>query len=257
MKTKLFFVLTFINLNFSYAAGLCYYYLKKNLSPAQARNAITDLRTYSNALHKPRGPNTPFALKNLKPETYDVIKKNIYTKVRGGIDFPDLWPAEYMAIIIYKMNGFAFVNSYLRRISLPAGARIDSNTLENFITLLVKGMSKLPTYNGSVKRFVKLSPEQISKYIIGETITNDSFTSTAKLDANLYYFYDDPNVKFLMESKTGVYIDYLFNKAIKSNESNYISFGEEKEVLFYPGTSFRVKDRYREEGKIVIHLQEI
>lgn len=142
-----------------------------------------------------------------------------------GIPIEDL-----VALRAYTRENPAYyqeINRALRENDADALARYDDQ-----IRATTSGLNQLPPFQGTVYRGIRgLSPEQAANiannYEPGSTVTERAFTSTAAGDPAF-----EGRVQFVIESESGRDI---------SQVSHFPD--SEREVLFAPGTQFRVLDR--------------
>jgi hypothetical protein len=123
---------------------------------------------------------------------------------------------ELRVVSDYTGGGYQRYNAILRN------NRVDIPQLSDRVTVLNVGLSHLPNYIGKVKRGARLPPEIRAKHKVGQVITYESFTSAS---------YGEPSIgpdQFIIQSYTGKNIEI------------YSGTPEEKEILFRPGTKFRV-----------------
>ncbi|NKY48145.1 scabin-related ADP-ribosyltransferase [Nocardia cerradoensis] len=87
------------------------------------------------------------------------------------------------------------------------------------------GLSNLPAHTGTVWRGTSLSPEEIARYVPGETVTEAAFTSTSRDPRRTFV----GNVEFVIHSSTG-----------RDISAHSVRPGE-REVLFDRNTTFEVR----------------
>ncbi|NEO85306.1 MAG: hypothetical protein F6J87_13815 [Spirulina sp. SIO3F2] len=116
------------------------------------------------------------------------------------------------------------------------------------IELANSSLDKLPAYQGEdgkppiVHRGSNLPPEVVDKYEPGQEVTEEAFTSTSTAAESAY----QKNTKFEIYSKNG--------KEIK----NYSQYPNEKEVVFPPGTKFKVLEKTTDkDGNVHIKMVEV
>ena len=91
-----------------------------------------------------------------------------------------------------------------------------------------------------VYRGTSLPPDVLARYTVGNTITEAGFMSTSYVKgANI-----GGPVQLTIVSKSGKKIDFLS------------VYGTEKEVLFAPGTSFKILERTESGGTTFIKMVE-
>ncbi|MEV6769712.1 ADP-ribosyltransferase domain-containing protein [Nocardia sp. NPDC051030] len=106
--------------------------------------------------------------------------------------------------------------------ALRAGA-VDA-TQSTQIKAIEEALTKLPDHNGVVFRGTDLPPNVLAEYKTGETVVEKSFTSTTAAAEEAF----PGNTQFTIVSKSGKEV------------TNYSDIPSEQEVLFPPGTAFRV-----------------
>lgn len=140
---------------------------------------------------------------------------------------------EITALKYYSDSGYGCMNSYLRT---------DDNRDENIdymIKVLNRGLDKLPSYQGIVKRGASL-PESIREaHGVGAVIEYDAFTSTS---TNSGFSGED---MFIIQSQTGKPI------------MGFSQHRSENEVLFKSGTKFKVLEKREENGVYHYILAEV
>lgn len=131
-------------------------------------------------------------------------------------------PTEHLAALrAYTGNEFyADLNRALR-----TGNVDDLQRLNPMIQNINRGLDQMPRFEGPVYRGTSLTPEQVAHYVPGEIVTESAFTSTSAQAGKAF----GGNTRFVIQSSTGRDISSL---------SVYSS--TEAEVLFRPGTRFRV-----------------
>ncbi|WP_437922395.1 ADP-ribosyltransferase [Sphingobacterium sp. LRF_L2] len=150
----------------------------------------------------------------------------------------------YEKTIIYKYteDGYESVNNALRK----------GQPVPLLGTHLINSLKKIPNYKRLCYRAAKLSETEIRKYYEanqrGTTITEPSFLSCSKSKSIALAFCQSP--LFIILSKHGKDIEKIAKFGIYSGQN-------EKEILFKPGSKFRVLDISGENKKITITLEEV
>ena len=129
--------------------------------------------------------------------------------------------AELIAIRGYTSEDYWKLNQALRSGDPAAQAKYDT-----YVVAAAAGLAKMPAFQGTVFRGSKLPPDILANYQVGKTVTEHAFTSTAAAPTAAF----DGNAKFVIQSKTGVDVAKLS------------VYAHEQEVLFRPGTQFKVLD---------------
>jgi hypothetical protein len=157
---------------------------------------------------------------------------------------PDLQPTlaalsddEIVAMIGYTESDYRMLNGALR-----AGDVKELLRLGRYIAHTRNGLAALPDFSGPVYRGTEYFAG-LSKYKVGAVIEEAGFTS-ASYDAGSEF---GGSVEFVILSRHGKRIDFLS------------AFKNEKEVLFMPGTRFKILERTDEDGlsKITIKMMEM
>lgn len=142
-------------------------------------------------------------------------------------------PEELAALNYYSASGYTCVNSYLRT---------DDNRDENIdylISVLNRGLGKLPSYRGIVRRGASLPQSIRDAHAVGSVVEYDAFTSTSTASG-----FGGSDV-FIIHSETGRPI------------MGFSGHDGEKEVLFQSGAKFKVLDVREENGTHVYVMAEV
>lgn len=152
---------------------------------------------------------------------------------------------ELAALTVYSGGSFRNMNRLLRGQELhredTAKYQQTLPRLKQHIEMATAALNGLPKYEGTVYRGTDLDPEQISRYKVGETITEHGFTSSSYSKDAAYR----GNTRFIIASKSGSQID------------KFAPYAHEKEVLFKPGTKFKVLKTRKERGRQTFYLEEL
>ncbi|MEN9810461.1 MAG: hypothetical protein RLZZ488_2028 [Pseudomonadota bacterium] len=154
-------------------------------------------------------------------------------KVLEKIDF-----AEASAINFYTRMGHYDINAALR-----TGDDVALQKFKPLIEAACSGLSKMvdQAFVGTVYRGTNLTKEVSALYQAGARVTEFGFTSTTRKFGEKF----SGNTMFVIKSKTGRMIDQLS------------TFENEAEVLFAPGTVFRVISRVVEDNVTKILMEQI
>lgn len=156
--------------------------------------------------------------------------------------FLKLDKTEIASINYYTGMGYGTINAALRK-----GDTIALKKFQPVIEAISSGLTKMSekAYSGVVYRGVSLSNEVLALYKPGSFITEKAFTSTSRAAAESFR----GNTLFKILSNTGRQIDEIS------------SFPGEAEVLFPPGTVFKVISKKLEDvyGRKVttIYMQQV
>lgn len=149
-------------------------------------------------------------------------------------------PAEALGINRYTSIEYASMNKYLR-----AGKKPMKGTLDALIEVTNSGLDKLPKYEGTTYRGADLGSAIIKRYeeafTSGKPFTEIAYMSTTTDITKKF----DGNVLFMLQGKNGVPVKVLSQ------------FPGEEEVLFKPGTQFKIKSFVNNEAKYEIIMEEI
>ncbi|HEU4613419.1 MAG TPA: ADP-ribosyltransferase domain-containing protein [Kofleriaceae bacterium] len=145
--------------------------------------------------------------------------------------------AELVAILLYTSTHFVEMNKALRTAD---ASKLDD--VGDAIALASAGLEKMPVYQGWTYRGVDSLPaEVLAKYVPGQTVTEEAFTSSSYAESGQYA----GNVQFRIKSKDGRLVESLSR------------YDNEKEVLFKPGSKFKVVDKERDGDRVVITMEEV
>jgi NAD:arginine ADP-ribosyltransferase len=145
---------------------------------------------------------------------------------------------DLVAVRGYTSDDYRELNTALR-----TGDTAELSRLDAYIRSATSGLNQLPAYRGTVFRGTNLSDEAAANYVPGATVTERAFTSTSsELGAEF-----PGNTKFVIQSETG------------RDVSRLSEFADEEEVLFAPGTQFRVLgvDVDAATGRRTIYMREV
>ena len=161
----------------------------------------------------------------------DAIRNKGISRLRNGLTI-----YEKTVIYYYTDSGYDIINSTLR--SNPSAIRKEP------ASLLLSAVRKVPMYRGVVHRTVTLTDTDRHKLVPGALISESTFVSASRspLIAKLHA---DFNVRFQIRSKT--------SRAIESLSC----FPEEMEVVFLPGTQFKVLSVTERADYVLIKMEEL
>ncbi|CAM4788598.1 unnamed protein product [Rotaria magnacalcarata] len=132
----------------------------------------------------------------------------------------------YSALVSMEANVFA--RRLMTSNELNMNEISTSSNAAMIMYYLIKGLSHIDFYWGTVVRYVKLEPKDLEDYQTGEIVTWLQFSSADKGGKDMSYF-KDRNTIFIISSLTGRSIQYFSNCG-----------DDEDEVLFLPHSSFLV-----------------
>ena len=146
-----------------------------------------------------------------------------------------LTPEQKAAIRDYSDSGYRRINGQLRARAVTARTRHEINAL-------ISALKELPGFEGDVFRSAAIEGRLLRKYQrVGTVITERAFISTSRSPSKAF----SGNVRFYLISKRGKEID------------QWSEYPDEEEVLFPPGTRFKVLEYVREGNEIEIFLEEL
>ena len=161
-------------------------------------------------------------------------------ELRELADDHGLTHEEIVAIYAYSRQDYADMNAGLRGQDPEQLAAYRAQ-----IAVTNAALAKLPAARGSVFRRVKAG-DWLDDYQEGATISEKAYTSTSNDYDTMLGHAGEGSVEFVMRSRTGRDITQLSGKGELENE-----------VLFAPGTRFRVTNRtVEDDGTIVIYMDE-
>lgn len=146
----------------------------------------------------------------------------------------------------YTANGYVKMNEGLR------GSKTALKEMAPIVKTAASGLKAMPEVKGTVYRGANMTPERLAGYKVGETISERGFTSTTQNKAMVLGQTQEQlfnkNTMFVIKSKGG-----------GKDVSMLSQFPDEKEVLFAPGTEFKVlKNAFDKKlSKNVIYLEEV
>lgn len=146
---------------------------------------------------------------------------------------------ERLAIWIYTT-----ASNHHERINGTLWSGVLHEDIGEIVKCLRSAIDKLATFRGPVYRGVYIPgfADQVqTKYSIGRIVIWPSFTSTTTQRDRMY----PGNVRFLIASRSGRLLGY------------YSSSMEDAEVLFPPGTPFRVRAWIAEGEVVSLNLEEV
>ena len=118
-----------------------------------------------------------------------------------------------------------------------------------YIQAAIKGVSQLPPYTGTVFRGVQLRQalleSRLAKYVVGDVVTEPAFTSMSAAIEGQW----SGNTEFIIQSNGG-----------GRDISAIANFPKEKEVVFPPGTRFKIvgiQMRNQPYGKTIIYMSQV
>jgi hypothetical protein len=145
---------------------------------------------------------------------------------------------ERVALLTYLARSYT-LNRYLYNGETSQTVPVELLHIE--IELLNRALDRIPVFNGTLQRTIRLTDESIARYRPGETITEPGFVSTSEIP-----YWAAGNVKFIIQSKTG-------------RDIRRVLINHEDEILFKNGTQFEVISKQFEGAtqQWLIELREI
>lgn len=152
--------------------------------------------------------------------------------------------AEMVAVYGYTTNDYTLLNPALRSLD-----RAQLDELMPYIAAAESGLQKLPSLadqmggpSTTIRGTGALPPQLDAALVPGGIFSDRAFYSTSQIELDNF----SGDFKFVIEGLTGRPVAFLSE------------YGHEFEVLYPPGTMFRVTDRQTDaSGLITIHMQEI
>jgi hypothetical protein len=144
-----------------------------------------------------------------------------YKKVVESSQTCGLTIGEAAALLSYTQSGYRKINYLLR---------VQGDELEEakpYMAAIEAALKKIKPYQGMVTRGVELPDDRLAQHKVGAVLTYPGFTSTSAGGKA----FDIKKHQFVIQSKTGNFIGF---------QSQYL---DEYEVLFRPGTKFKVISR--------------
>ncbi len=156
------------------------------------------------------------------------------------LGLPELTVEESAAIRMYTGGAYKPLN-----IALRAGEYETDPYLQAYVDAAQEGLQKMPRFVGPSIRGATFKPDALDqvlkRYQEGAEVEENSFVSSSYGDEAAF----DGNVIMKIDGKTGV------------NIARFSQYGAEREVLFAPGTRFRVDKVDKERGKYIITMTEL
>jgi hypothetical protein len=161
-------------------------------------------------------------------------------ELRELMDEHGLSYEEVVAVYAYSRQDYADINAGLRGQEPEQLAAYRAQ-----IAVTNSALAKLPAARGSVFRRVSAG-DWLDEYQEGATVTERAYTSTSNDFDTMLGHAGKGSVEFVIRSRTGRDITQLSGKGELENE-----------VLFTPGTRFRVQSRKVDaDGTVVIYMDE-
>jgi len=196
-------------------------------------------------------PKSGVATTAAEREEYASYREYYFEKAKGLMSQfknpPPPYQAEVAGLNSYTSVSYSDVNNLLR--GGKGYTKEQARKVRLDAKMTAAALSALPDYKGTVYRGTDLPPSQIAKYKVGQTVTEKAFLSTSR-SAKVTHNFDAPRtgtqaVHYVIQSKHGKSIEKLSNVP------------SEREVLFGPGTSFKVLSK-EVAGEITrLYLEEV
>ncbi len=153
---------------------------------------------------------------------------------------PDLTAEEAAAIRAYTGSTYRVLNTSLR-----GGKYASDSLLQAYVDAAQHGLAKMPKFTGLSSRGMSLNESQLknvlSTYHKGAVVEDAAFVSSSYGENAAF----GGNVFMKITGKSGV------------NVSSFSNYGGEREVLFMPGTRFRIDNVEQINGKYIITATEV
>lgn len=172
-----------------------------------------------------------------KVETSTLNTMNAQQRRMG---LPELTAEEAAAIRSYTGNTYRTLNNALR-----SGRYASDLHLQAYVDAAQHGLAKMPKYVGRSARGMSFGEAELKKvlatYRKGAVVEDSAFVSSSYGEQAAF----GGNVFLQINGRSGV------------NISSFSKYGGEREVLFMPGTRFRVDEVTQANGKYVITVTEV
>jgi NAD:arginine ADP-ribosyltransferase len=146
-----------------------------------------------------------------------------------------LSPEQRAAILDYSDSGYQRINRALRDGTV-------SRSLAKKVSILAAALNQLPDFRGDVFRGAQIDPDLLAPYQdVGNTIVEPAFISPSRSPSKAFL----GNARFYILSKRGKEIH------------RWSAYRDEEEVLFPPGTKFKILEYSRDGDDIEIFLEEM
>lgn len=153
---------------------------------------------------------------------------------------PELTAEEAAAIRSYTGNTYRTLNNALR-----SGSYASDLHLQAYVDAAQHGLAKMPKYVGRSARGMTFGEAELKNalatYRKGAVVEDSAFVSSSYGEQAAF----GGNVFLQINGRTGV------------NISSFSKYGGEREVLFMPGTRFRVDDVVQSNGRYTITVTEV
>ncbi len=204
---------------------------------ATSRPAWADAE-YSAPAREVSSPAFRDTFEQVLDENYSFMERELKHLGEQGVielgNYSHLSLDQRIAVLSYTYSTYEPVNARLRKGGFAAAE------IAPYVQVLNSALELLGRYNGVVLRTVdRLPPAVLAQHQLGATVIYAAYTSTAKR-RSLTAAYN-----FTIRSRTGADLD------------GYASNSNEQEVLFKPGTSFRVTSRTVKDGRTYIEMEEL
>lgn len=174
--------------------------------------------------------------------------KKMIMRING--DFPiAVTPEQFAAFRKYTGNGFYPLNNYLKHDIVEHNW--NKSKLIRFKNNMIDAWPILNRYSGISYRGIAFHKSNIPDFKKGQIVESPSFTSTSTLrevaETYLQNSSDYQNVLFIIKSSLNG-VDLWAHRLSSTNEG---------EILFPPGTKFKISSAPSKDGEIlIVHLQE-
>lgn len=157
-----------------------------------------------------------------------------------SLGLPELTVEEAAAIRSYTGSAYRVLNEALR-----SGRYASDPHLQAYVDAAQHGLAKMPKYVGRSARGMNFRQAELEKvlstYRKGAIVEDSAFVSSSYGEQAAF----DGNVFLQINGRTGV------------NISSFSKYGNEREVLFMPGTRFQVDSVVQFNGRYTITVTEV
>lgn len=172
--------------------------------------------------------------------SFDTAALDKINRVQSAQGLEAVTAEEAAAIRAYTGGTYSTLNNQLR-----GGQYAARHELQAFVESAQHGLAKMPKFSGLSSRGMRFSPHELEKvlatYRKGEVVTESAFVSSSAGEQAAF----GGNVFMKIHGKTGVDV------------APYSYYRREREVLFMPGTRFRVDKVEQINGKYIVEVTEV
>jgi hypothetical protein len=190
------------------------------------------------------------ALRSLLGDKYAGTKQYAEIFRRENVKLKGISDESLVGLYVYSLEGVPGMSYREVNAALRHGPEAERKKLFALAKAVADALTGLPAFEGAVYRGAQLDAQSIARYAPGATVSEPSFTSTSVDKKIAKKFATEQKVPpgktavmFTLESKSG-------------RELPFSRFPGEREVLFQPGTQFRVAKSELKGGVLYVKLSE-